>query len=41
MSSKIKKIKDLEAKLKELQDKNKKSTINQITNNFKKIVIKN
>ena len=38
---KNKKIKELEAKLKELQDKNKNATINQITNSFKKIVIKN
>ena len=38
---KNKKIKELEAKLKELQDKNKNATINQITNNFKKMVIKN
>ena len=32
------KIKELEAKLKELEDKNKNSTTNQITNNFGKII---
>ena len=36
-----KKIKELEAKIKELKDKNKNSTANQITNNFGKIIIKN
>ena len=35
-----KKIKELEAKIKELEDK-KNSTTNQITNNFRKIIIKN
>ena len=30
----MKKIQKLEAKIKELGDKNKNSTINQITNNF-------
>ena len=34
-------MKGLEAKLKELEDKNKNSTINQITNNFEKTIIKN
>ena len=38
---KNKKIKELEDKIKELEDKNKNSTTNQITNNFKKIIIKN
>ena len=38
---KNKKIKKLETKLKELEDKNKNSTTNQITNNFGKIIIKN
>ena len=41
MSSKIKKIKELEDKIKELEHKNKTSTINQITNNFGKMIIKN
>ena len=41
MSSKIKKIKELEAKRNELEDKNKNLTTSQITNNFKKIIIKN
>ena len=41
MSSKIKVIKELEGKIKELEDKNKNSTTNQITNNFKKIIMKN
>ena len=36
-----KKMKELDAKLKELEDKNKNSTSNQITNNFRKIIIKN
>ena len=35
------KIEELEAKIKELEDKNKNLTTNQITNNFNKIVIKN
>ena len=34
-------MKKLEAKIKELEDKNKNSTTNQITNNFGKIIIKN
>ena len=34
-------MKGLEAKLKELEDKNKNSTTNQITNNFGKIITKN
>ena len=34
-------MKELETKLKELEDKNKNSTTNQITNNFGKITIKN
>ena len=34
-------MKGLEAKLKELEDKNKNSTTNQITNNFRKVIIKN
>ena len=34
-------MKGLEAKLKELEDKNKNSTTNQITNNFEKTIIKN
>ena len=38
---KNKKIKKLETKLKEIEDKNKNSTTNQITNNFGKIIIKN
>ena len=41
MSLKIKKIKELEAKLKDLGDKNKDSKTDQITNNFGKIIIKN
>ena len=41
MSLKIKKIKELEAKLKDLEDKNKDSKADQITNNFGKIIIKN
>ena len=36
-----KKIKELEAKLKELEDKNENLTANQITNNFGKKIIKN
>ena len=40
MSLKIKKIKELEAKLKDLEDKNKDSTTDQITNNIGKIIIK-
>ena len=36
-----KKIKELEAKIKGLEDKNKNSTTKQITNNFGKIIIKN
>ena len=35
------KTKELKAKLKELEDKNKNLITNQITNNFKKIIIKN
>ena len=35
-----KKIKELEAKIKEIEDQNKNSTTNQITNNFEKIMIK-
>ena len=35
------KIRELKAKLTELEDKNKNLTTNQITNNFKKIIIKN
>ena len=35
------KIKDSEATLKELEDKNKNLTTNQVTNNFKKMIIKN
>ena len=31
-------MKKLEAKIKELEDKNKNSTTNQITNNFGKII---
>ena len=38
---KNKKIKKVEDKIKELEDKNKNSTTNQITNNFGKIIIKN
>ena len=34
-------MKGLEAKLKELEDKNKNSPINQITNNFEETIIKN
>ena len=34
-------MKELETKLKELEDKNKNSTTNQITNNFEKIIMKN
>ena len=34
-------MKGLEAKLKELEDKNKNSPTNQITNNFEKTIIKN
>ena len=34
-------MRGLEVKLKELEDKNKNSTINQITNNFEKMIIKN
>ena len=41
MSLKIKRIKELEAKLKDLGDKNKDSKTDQITNNFEKIIIKN
>ena len=41
MSLKVKKIKELEAKLKDIEDKNKDSTADQITNNFGKIIIKN
>ena len=36
-----KKIKEMQAKIKELEDKNKNSTTNQITNNLRKIAIKN
>ena len=35
-----KKIKELEAKIKEIEDQNKNSTTNQSTNNFEKIMIK-
>ena len=35
------KIRELKAKLTELEDKNKNLTTNQITNNFKKIIMKN
>ena len=35
------KIRELKAKQTELEDKNKNLTTNQITNNFKKIIIKN
>ena len=35
------KTKELEAKPKELEDKNKNLKTNQITNNFRKIIIKN
>ena len=38
---KNKKIKKLEDKIQELEDKNKNSTTDQITNNFGKIIIKN
>ena len=38
---KNKKIKKLGTKLKEIEDKNKNSTTNQITNNFGKIIIRN
>ena len=31
----------MQAKIKELEDKNKNSTTNQITNNLRKIAIKN
>ena len=34
-------MKDLDAKMKELEDKNKNSLTNQIANNFGKIIIKN
>ena len=36
-----KKIKEMQAKIKEIEDKNKNSTTNQITNNLRKIAIKN
>ena len=36
-----KKVKKLETKLNEAEGKNKNPTINQITNNFAKIIIKN
>ena len=38
---KNKKIKKLEDKIQELEDKNKNSTTDQITNNFGKIIIEN